>query len=137
MTKQVEPELSSWSTRRRTLNQELYTALTSRDFSAVETNQYGAASAGVTTPYPVSTDMETKLLNEMRNLKSTTFNAGDSISITLQVNTLESFRRAYLARKQTKRDLLRHLTQKMANEAKYDALMLQQFISADKVLNQS
>ncbi len=137
MTRQIEPETSAWSTRRGILTQELYAALVSKDFSAVETNQYGASAASVTTPYPLSIQMETKLLAELRNLTNTTFTAADSIAITLQVNTLESFRRSYLSRKQTKRDLLRHLTQKFANEAKYDQLMLQQFISADKVLNQS
>lgn len=136
MARQIEPELLAWYTRRKALRDQFDTALASKDFAPVETVQY-ADEDSQDTPYPQTTEMETKLLTEMRNLATTEMTADDAISITLQVNTLESFRRAYLSQKQTKRDLLRHLAQKVAHEQRFDDLMLQQFTDTDKVLGQS
>ncbi len=134
MARQIEPEMSAWYLRRKALRAELLGALDSTDFSAVETAQYSAVATGPA-PFPESLVMETKLLEQMRQGETRTFKADDGIGITLQVNTLESFRRAYLSQKQTKRDLLRHLAQKVEHGDRYDDLMLQQFTGTDKILS--
>jgi hypothetical protein len=136
MARQVYDETSTWQTRRAALSAQLKTAMMSGDFSQCPTNQYGAQDQGQF-GFPVTTDIEQVILVGYAQAGQTPFAGADAIGAFMQVNTLESFRRAYLSWKQVRRDLVAHAVQALGQTAAYDDLMLQQFVSIDKNLPQA
>ncbi len=132
MTRQIEPETLAWHALRKAQREALTAAALSGDFSLVPAQPFKAATQG-TYGFPVSVTMESKLVETYKNLETSRLDANDQIGLMLQINTLESYRRANLSRRQTRRHLLAHLQQKLAQEAKYDNLMLQVMTGTAKV----
>jgi hypothetical protein len=133
MTRTIFQEVADWAAARTALRAKLITAMTTSDFQHVPANRYGTLPAGGY-GYPVTVDLEAVILGQYQDLEHTTATANDAIGNYVQLNTMESFRRAYLSEKQTKRDFLAHYNWQLPMENKQDGLMLQQFAGVAKVL---
>lgn len=134
MTIQIEPETMAWLARRTTLRGATTVALSSGDFSGVPTQPYASAEPGVD-GFPKATLLTQKMIDGVADA-SDTLNAAGQMSILLQANTLESFRRMYLSQKQGRRELLAHAVFEASQAPKYDSLMLQQFVNTAKVVTE-
>lgn len=132
MTIQIEPETMSWLARRTTLRGTTTAALASGDFSGVPTQPYASADPG-TDGFPKSNLLTQKMIDGAADA-SDSVNAAGQMSILLQANTLESFRRMFLSQKQGRRELLAQASFEATQAPKYDNLMLQQFVNTDKVV---
>ncbi len=132
MTRQIEPETLTWHRLRKSQREQLAAATLAGDFATVPAQPFKDADLG-DYGFPVSAAMETKLVDAYKNLVTTKLNANDQIGLLVQVNTLESFRRANLSSRQTRKQLLAHLQHKLAQEVKYDDLMLQVMSGTAKV----
>ena len=132
MTIQIEPETMSWLNRRSTLRGATTVALMSGDFSGVPTQPYATAEPG-TDGFPKAALLTQKMIDGVADA-SDSVNAAGQMSLLLQANTLEAFRRMYLSQKQGRRELLAHANFEATQAPKYDNLMLQQFVNTAKVV---
>ena len=134
MTLQVEAETQAALALRTAARDALAAAFTSGNFGAVPTQPYVTQPQGAQ-GFPVTTVMETKALT-FYGTATPPGNTQDTGSLQQQINVLEAFRRAENARRQTRRDLLTHLTFEFTQADRADAAALKRFVGADKVITQ-
>lgn len=131
--RQIEPETTAWYLKWSGAQDTLRAGLNDRDLSSVPTRPYKDEPVGET-GFPVSNQMEDKLFQAYQD--STDITIDPQIGIELQVNTLESFRRANLSRRQTRRELLAHFIYELGQAPRQNSLMLQTMAGTAKIPKQ-
>ncbi len=126
--RQIELETTTWHTLRSAANKTILGAFGSKDFKDVPVQPFVDADPGAI-GFPPTIQMETKLIEAY---ESDEINCDEQIGLQLQINTLESFRRAYMSRRQGKRELIAHLKADLDEVAKQADIMLQNMVGTAK-----
>jgi hypothetical protein len=126
--RQIELETTTWHTLRGAANEAILAALESKDFKDVPVQPFIEADPG-TYGFPPTAQMETKLVEAY---DSDEINCDEQIGLQLQINTLESFRRAYASRRQGKREMIAHLKADLGEVTKQTDIMLQNMVGTAK-----
>jgi hypothetical protein len=131
MTRQVEAETQQALALRTAARDKVAKAFASGNFAGVPVQPYLTAPQG-TTGFPPTAAMETKGLT-FYGTDTPPGTAQDVGSIQKQINVLEALRRAELARRQSRRDMLAHLTYEFVQADLHDTATLKVFVGSDKV----
>jgi hypothetical protein len=129
-TRQIEPETATWYQVWTKHLADFLAGFAASDFSQVTTRPFVDQPTG-DTGFPVSVQMENKLVDAY--VSGEAFTVDQQIGIQLQANTLESFRRANLSRRQGRRELLAHYQHELGQASRQNNLMLQTMTGTAKI----
>ncbi len=129
-TRQIEPETASWYQIWAKQLADFLAGFSASNFSQVPTRPFINQPAG-DTGFPLSVEMENKLVDAY--VSGTDIAVDQQIGIQLQTNTLESFRRSNLSRKQSRRELLAHYQHELGQAQRQNNLMLQTMAGTAKI----
>lgn len=130
--REVTGETQAFLALRGIAREQIVDAIESGDFEEVDAQPYLEGDPGEG-GFPATAETEEKLLGAHTSA-DTELNCDDQISLFLQIDTLEAFRRANLSRKQGRREMLAHLAFALAQENKYENLFQQRVVGTDKVV---